>query len=78
MESWSDILADPTRFEREYSVIGGQADSVQSGESNVFLTMGTNDRAFFSQGIQFDGDWQVAAFGLLSTHSHLGCVFIKM
>ncbi|KPZ60947.1 TonB-dependent receptor domain-containing protein [Pseudoalteromonas sp. P1-7a] len=62
--SLSDILADPTRFEREYSVISGQADSVQNGESNVFLTMGTNDRAFFSQGIQFDGDWQVAAFGL--------------
>ncbi|GAP74926.1 tonB-dependent receptor [Pseudoalteromonas sp. SW0106-04] len=67
--SLSDILANPEQFAGQYQVLGGQRDSVLAGETNYFLNMGTNDREYYSQGIQLDGDWQVPLFGLQHTVS---------
>ncbi|MEO2279031.1 TonB-dependent receptor family protein [Pseudoalteromonas pernae] len=65
--SLSDILASPELFEAQYDVIRGERNSVVAGETTHFLTMGTNDREYYSQGIQVDGDWRVPVFGL--THN---------
>ncbi len=62
--SLSDIIAFPEQFSQQYDVISGQRDSVVAGETNYFLNMGTNDRSYYSQGIQLDGNWQLPLFGL--------------
>ena len=61
--SLSKVLANPADFADEYAVITGSRDSVIAG-SNLFLTMGTNDREYFSQGLQVDADATVSLFGL--------------
>lgn len=67
--SLSDIIAFPEQFSGQYDVITGQRDSVVAGETNYFLNMGTNDRSYYSQGIQIDGNWQLALFDLAHTLS---------
>jgi len=62
--SLSAILAAPTQYQAQYDVIRGQRNSVIAGETNYFLNMGTNDREYYSQGIQLDGDWQLPLLGL--------------
>ncbi|CAH9051074.1 Vitamin B12 transporter BtuB [Pseudoalteromonas sp. CIP111854] len=62
--SLSSILANPTKYADEYGVISGQQDSVQAGRSSIFLTMGTNDREYFSQGIQVDASIKFKLFDL--------------
>ena len=58
----SAILADPTTYQTEFDVITGARDSVVSGETSHNLIMGTNDRAYYSQGVQLDGTWRFNAF----------------
>ncbi len=62
--SLSEILAEPQQYEREYNVITGAQDSVVGGETSTFLVMGTNDREYYSQGIQFDSTYQFELAGL--------------
>ncbi|WP_105264959.1 TonB-dependent receptor family protein [Pseudoalteromonas sp. T1lg76] len=62
--SLSDILASPDVYEEQYQVITGQRDSVLAGETTYYLSMGTNDREYYSQGIQVDGNWRTALFGM--------------
>ena len=62
--SLSDILTDPEFYEREYNVITGQQNSVVAGENSMFLTMGTNDREYYSQGIQIDADYTFSLGGI--------------
>ncbi|MBD1583613.1 TonB-dependent receptor family protein [Pseudoalteromonas sp. S16_S37] len=62
--SLSAILADPSLYADEYAVIAGQQDSVQAGRSAIFLTMGTNDREYFSQGVQVDASVKFQLFDL--------------
>jgi Fe(3+) dicitrate transport protein len=53
--SLSAILADPNTYADEYAVISGQADSRIEGRNYAHnLVMGTNDREYFSQGVQVD------------------------
>lgn len=56
--SLSEILTNPELHEREYNVITGAQNSVQDGETSMFLVMGTNDREYYSQGIQIDADYE--------------------
>lgn len=62
--SLSAILANPEKFEREYAVISGAQDSVEAGSTTNYLLMGTNDREYFSQGIQVDGDYDFSIQGV--------------
>ncbi|MBU2970528.1 TonB-dependent receptor [Pseudoalteromonas sp. C2R02] len=62
--SLSEILADPDTFQRQYQVISGGQNSVFSGETTTHLIMGTNDRSYVSQGIQFNADYAVKLFDL--------------
>lgn len=65
----STILANPDTYSRQYQVISGQADSVSAGETNTFLKMGTNDREYYSKGVQINANWQVSLFNLDHTLS---------
>ncbi|KZN37793.1 TonB-dependent receptor family protein [Pseudoalteromonas luteoviolacea] len=49
--------------QRLYEILKGEQDSIVPGATD-FLTMGTNDREYFSQGIQFDGDITLNVFDL--------------
>ncbi|QUI63896.1 TonB-dependent receptor [Pseudoalteromonas sp. A22] len=61
--SLSKIMANPETFANEYGVITGARDSVVAG-SNIFLNMGTNDREYFSQGLQVDANTSFSLFNL--------------
>jgi len=60
----SGILADPQKYELEYAVISGQQDSLTEGQPEIYLNMGTNDRAYFSQGLQIDSTYEFSLFDL--------------
>ncbi|CCQ11640.1 TonB-dependent receptor; Outer membrane receptor for ferrienterochelin and colicins [Pseudoalteromonas luteoviolacea B = ATCC 29581] len=62
--SLSSILDNPQQYDRLYSVITGKQDSLLSGDTSHYLNMGTNDREYFSHGLQVDGSYQLAVFGL--------------
>jgi Fe(3+) dicitrate transport protein len=59
------ILTNPNDEENQvyYQVLSGQTDSTL----RELLVLSTNDREYYSQGIQFDGEWQVSLFGLENT-----------
>lgn len=61
------ILRDPEKYELAYAVLSGQLDSVADGFPTQYLNVGTNDRAYYSQGIQVDADFEQSIFGL--THN---------
>ncbi|KPV97662.1 Fe(3+) dicitrate transport protein FecA precursor [Pseudoalteromonas sp. P1-9] len=62
--SLSAIMTNPELHEREYAVITGEQNSVLDGETSMFLVMGTNDREYYSQGIQIDADYEFSLGGL--------------
>lgn len=62
--SLSAIMTNPELYEREYAVITGEQNSVLDGETSMFLVMGTNDREYYSQGIQIDADYEFSLGGL--------------
>ena len=62
--SLSKILENPDKFELEYAVISGAQDSVTDGQPEIYLNMGTNDRAYYSQGLQIDSTYEFKLFGL--------------
>lgn len=62
--SLSAIMTNPELYEREYAVITGEQNSVLDGETSMFLVMGTNDREYYSQGIQIDADYEFSFGGL--------------
>ncbi len=63
--SISDILADPETYERQYAVISGMQDSKAGNDGTLTnLNVGTNDRSYFSQGLQVNGDYQLKLFNL--------------
>lgn len=62
--SLSDIMTDPLYYEREYNVISGQQNSVEAGSNAMFLVMGTNDREYYSQGLQIDADYNFSLLNL--------------
>ncbi|OHU87690.1 MULTISPECIES: TonB-dependent receptor family protein [Pseudoalteromonas] len=66
--SLSAILANPEQYAEEYAVITGQQDSVLAGRNSIFLTMGTNDREYYSQGVQVDASFK---FNLLDLQHKL-------
>lgn len=57
--SIQQILQDPVTYENFYQVLTGQKDSEATAEQ---LLIGTNDRSFYSQGIQSDLRWQTTWF----------------
>lgn len=59
--SLQQILQDPATYENFYQVLTGQKDSEAIAEQ---LLIGTNDRSFYSQGIQSDLRWQTNGFDL--------------
>ncbi|MBE0368766.1 TonB-dependent receptor family protein [Pseudoalteromonas aurantia] len=65
--SLQKILHDPETYELAYGVISGKIDSVADGLPTQFLNMGTNDREYYSQGIQVDADFEQELFGF--THN---------
>ena len=58
-----EILANPEKHELEYAVITGQQDSITDGQPALYLNMGTNDRAYYSQGLQIDATYEYKLFG---------------
>jgi Fe(3+) dicitrate transport protein len=58
----STILAKPEKYELEYAVITGKQDSVTDGQPEIYLNMGTNDRAYYSQGLQIDATYEFKLF----------------
>ncbi|MBQ4862496.1 TonB-dependent receptor [Pseudoalteromonas sp. MMG013] len=62
--SLSKTLADPDKYDLEYRVISGQQDSVSDGQPVLYLNMGTNDREYYSQGIQIDGGFDFELYDL--------------
>ncbi|MCF6457852.1 TonB-dependent receptor [Pseudoalteromonas sp. MMG024] len=60
----TSIMTNPELYEREYAVITGEQNSVLDGETSMFLVMGTNDREYYSQGIQIDADYEFSLGGL--------------
>lgn len=61
--SLQKILKDPDTYELAYGVISGQLDSVADGFPTQYLNMGTNDRAYYSQGLQIDAVFEQELFG---------------
>ena len=59
-----DIIYNPEAHEREFAVITGEQDSVQAGSASSFLNVGTNDREYYSQGIQIDATYEFAIMGI--------------
>lgn len=51
------ILRNPDQYQDFYQMLTGEADST------VNLAIGTNDREYYSQGIQSDLDWQIDWMG---------------
>ncbi|SFC00322.1 TonB-dependent receptor family protein [Pseudoalteromonas denitrificans] len=62
--SISEILDAPEEHQRQYQVISGGQNSIFNGETPTHLIMGTNDRSYFSQGIQFNADFGFNLFNL--------------
>ncbi|AOT09170.1 TonB-dependent receptor family protein [Pseudoalteromonas luteoviolacea] len=64
-KSPQEILLNPEAEDNQrlYEILKGEQDSVVPGAAN-FLTMGTNDREYYSQGIQIDGDFTFDLFDL--------------
>ncbi|WP_440053172.1 TonB-dependent receptor family protein [Pseudoalteromonas sp. T1lg65] len=51
------------KHQNAYALLTGERDSVVAGESSLFLNMGTNDREYFSQGLQIDATADVELLG---------------
>nr|WP_040644406.1 TonB-dependent receptor [Pseudoalteromonas rubra] len=66
-----EILANPEdeQYQRLYQVISGTADSIADSGRPNYLSMGTNDREYFSQGIQVDGSAKFKLAGYDNTLS---------
>lgn len=67
--SLQEILADPEKDEvnnRFYQILTGNENSVAEYEK---LVLGNNDRTYYSQGIQSDGNWQLQLLGLSNDFS---------
>jgi Fe(3+) dicitrate transport protein len=60
----SDIMTNPEEFQLEYNVITGAQNSVEDGRNLMFLLMGTNDREYYSQGLQIDADYAFSLAGI--------------
>lgn len=61
--SLSSIVDNPEKYDRLFAVMTGAQDSVLNGDTTHYLNMGTNDRAYFSQGLQVDGSYRFALLG---------------
>ncbi|KPZ70107.1 Fe(3+) dicitrate transport protein FecA precursor [Shewanella sp. P1-14-1] len=72
--SLQEILADPDKDEtnqRFYQILTGQQDSVAEYEK---MTLGNNDRTYFTQGIQSDLNWNMDLLGY-NNHFEVGARF---
>ncbi|WP_285164152.1 TonB-dependent receptor family protein [Shewanella goraebulensis] len=72
--SLQEILADPDKDEtnqRFYQILTGQEDSVAEYEK---MTLGNNDRTYFTQGIQADLNWNMDFLGY-NNHFEVGARF---
>ncbi len=72
--SLQEILADPDKDEtnqRFYQILTGQQDSVAEYEK---MTLGNNDRTYFTQGIQSDLNWNMELLGY-NNHFEVGARF---
>ncbi|TMP41331.1 TonB-dependent receptor [Pseudoalteromonas citrea] len=68
-EDLSTILSDAERYDSQYRVISGQQNSISPGDTTYYLNMGTNDREYYSQGLQIDGRFDFDLLGFEHTLS---------
>ncbi len=58
--SFGQTLTNPTQYQSYYDVLAGKTNS----NGSTGLALGTNDRSYYSQGIQFTLDYQYTLFDL--------------